>query len=87
MGKGEKPWTTKYLAIKLNAIWLDLASWRIFPLGNGFFEFLFECEEDKRKVRFGPWDSTISNRGYQDCQNVSRCSILICNDKHMYNLR
>lgn len=50
MGKGEKPWTTKYLAIKLNAIWLDLASWRIFPLGDGFFEFLFECEEDKRKV-------------------------------------
>jgi len=41
LAKGDTPWTTQALKIKLSSSWSSLKEWGVLPLGRGFFEFRF----------------------------------------------
>jgi len=50
LNKGDMPWTTQALQIKLNSLWPSLKEWSVLPLGRGFFEFIFGSVEDMQKI-------------------------------------
>jgi hypothetical protein len=48
--KGDKPYTSKEVAVKLLKIWKTKHHWRVMSLGRGFYEFTFGSVEDLRTV-------------------------------------
>jgi len=46
LSKGDKPYTARDLASKLGKIWKIVHQWKMVPLGRGFYDFLFEHQDD-----------------------------------------
>lgn len=57
LSKGDRPVKIEDLHIKLSQLWRPLASWKVIPIGKGYFEFSFSSLEDMRKVlSVGSWN-------------------------------
>jgi len=50
LNKGDKPPTSKDLAVKLQKLWKVTGPWHLTSLGRGFYEFLFNSQDDMRTV-------------------------------------
>ena len=50
LNKGDKPYTTKDIHLKLQKQWKTTGEWSIVPLGRGYFEFKFSTDKDLRMV-------------------------------------
>jgi len=50
LSKGDKPYTARYLASKLGKIWKMVHQWKMVPLGRGFYNFLFEHQDDFSQI-------------------------------------
>lgn len=50
LSKGDKPYTTKDIHLKLQKQWKTTSEWSMRPLGRGFFEFTFASDIDLRMV-------------------------------------
>lgn len=50
LNKGDKPYTTKDIHLKLQKQWKVSGEWSMRPLGRGFFEFTFSSDTDLRMV-------------------------------------
>jgi len=50
LSKGDKPYTTKDIHLKLQKQWKTTGEWSMRPLGRGFFEFTFASDTDLRMV-------------------------------------
>jgi len=50
LSKGDKPYTTKDIHLKLQKQWKTTGEWSMRPLGRGFFEFTFSSDTDLRMV-------------------------------------
>jgi len=50
LSKGDKPYTARDLASKLGKIWKMVHQWKMVPLGRGFYDFLFEHQDDFSRI-------------------------------------
>jgi len=50
LNKGDKPYTTKVIHLKLQKQWKTTGDWSMRPLGRGYFEFTFSSDTDLRMV-------------------------------------
>jgi hypothetical protein len=50
LNKGEKPYLARDLSSKISKLWKTTASWKMVPLGKGYYDFLFDSAEDYRKI-------------------------------------
>jgi len=57
LNKGDKPYTTKDIHLKLQKQWKIIGDWSMRPLGKGHFEFTFSSDTDLRMV----WASGTAN--------------------------
>ena len=46
LNKGDKPYTTKDIHLKLQKQWNTIGEWSMRPLGRGYFEFTFSSDTD-----------------------------------------
>ena len=46
LNKGDKPYATKDIQLKLQKIWKTTGTWRMLSLGRGYYEFFFAIETD-----------------------------------------
>ena len=57
LNKGDKPYTTKDIHLKLQKQWKTTGEWSMRPLGSGYFEFIFSSVIDLHMV----WASRTVN--------------------------
>lgn len=50
LSKGDKPYTTKDIHLKLHKQWKTTGAWSMTPLGRGYYEFFFSSEDDMHMV-------------------------------------
>ncbi|KAL6182027.1 hypothetical protein ACLB2K_043450 [Fragaria x ananassa] len=50
LASNEKPYTPSDLSRKLGLLWGDIGSWRIIPMGKGYYTFNFTSEAFRSKV-------------------------------------
>jgi hypothetical protein len=50
LNKGDKPYATKDIHLKLQKQWKTIGAWSMLSLGKGFYEFTFASETDLRTV-------------------------------------
>jgi hypothetical protein len=50
LNKGDKPYSSKDLAAKLQNLWKVKGPWHLTSLGRGYYEFFFNSQEDMRTV-------------------------------------
>jgi hypothetical protein len=50
LNKGEKPYSARDLSSKISKLWTTMASWKMVPLGKGYYDFIFNSAEDYRKI-------------------------------------
>jgi len=48
--KGDKPYSTCDLSNKIGKIWKTTTSWKMVPLGKGYYDFHFDSAEDLKKI-------------------------------------
>jgi len=50
LNKGDKPYSSKDITVKLQKLWKVKGPWHLLSLGWGFYEFFFASQEDMRTV-------------------------------------
>jgi hypothetical protein len=50
LNKGDKPYLTRDIQLKLEKQWKTTQTWTILSLGRGYYEFSFDSEADLRSV-------------------------------------
>jgi len=50
LNKGDKPYATKDITVKLQKLWKVKGPWHMLSLGRGFYEFFFASQEDMLTV-------------------------------------
>ena len=50
LNKGDKPYSARDLNNKIGKIWKTTTSWKMVPLGKGYYDFHFDSAEDLKKI-------------------------------------
>jgi len=48
--KGDKSYTARDLSLELGTVWKVAHTWKMVPLGRGYYDFHFESSEDLRRI-------------------------------------